>query len=37
MKKIDVPKGKRLKDAKMTALINYREWIKFQKYAETHL
>lgn len=37
MKKKDVPKGKRLADAKSVALINYIEWIKFQKYAETQL
>lgn len=37
MKKIDVPKGKRLADAKKVALNNYKEWIKFQKYADTHL
>lgn len=37
MKKIDCPKGKRLGDSRKVALINYTEWIKFQKYAETHL
>lgn len=37
VKKIDVPKGKRLADAKTVALINFQEWVKFQKYAETHL
>ena len=37
MKKINCPKGKRLKDSKKIALINYKEWIKFQQYAETHL
>lgn len=37
MKKIDVPKGKRLADSRKVALINYTEWIKFQKYAENHL
>lgn len=37
MTKIDVPKGKRLADGRKVALINYSEWIKFQKYALTHL
>lgn len=37
MRKVDCPKGKRLADARRVALINYTEWIKFQKYAETHL
>lgn len=37
MKKIDCPKGKRLSDSRKVALINYTEWIKFQKYAEAHL
>ena len=37
MRKIDVPKGYRLNNPKKVALINYTEWIKFQKYAETHL
>ena len=37
MKKIDVPEGYRLNNPKKVALINYTEWIKFQKYAETHL
>ena len=37
MERIGVPKGKRLADARKVALINYIEWIKFQKYAETHL
>lgn len=37
MVKIDCPKGKRLGDPRKVALINYTEWIKFQKYAETHL
>lgn len=34
MKKIDAPEGMRLKDGRRIALINYTEWIKFQKYAE---
>ena len=37
MSKIDCPKGKRLKDSKKIALINYCEWIKFQRYAERNL
>ena len=37
MKKIDAPKGKRLGDPRKIALINYTEWIKFQKYAENNL
>lgn len=37
MTKKDVPKGKRLGDPRKAALINYTEWIKFQKWAETHL
>lgn len=37
MIKIDCPKGKRLGDPRKVALINYTEWIKFQKYAETNL
>lgn len=37
MEKIDAPKGKRLADSRKVALINYCEWIKFQKYAETNL
>lgn len=37
MKKQDAPKGHRIGDPRRAALINYTEWIKFQKYAETHL
>lgn len=37
MIKHDVPKGKRLADSRKVALINYTEWIKFQKYAEMNL
>lgn len=37
MRKTDAPKGKRLGDPRTVALINYMEWIKFQKYAEVHL
>lgn len=37
MTQIKVPNGKRMADAKKIALINYTEWIKFQKYAEGNL
>lgn len=37
MVKIDAPKGKRLGDSRKVALNNYVEWIKFQKWAVTHL
>lgn len=37
IKKVEVPEGKRLADPKRVALNNFNEWIKFQKYAETHL
>ena len=37
MQKVDCPKGKRLGDPRKVALINYTEWIKFQKYAEDNL
>lgn len=37
MRKIDVPKGKRFTDSRRVALINYTEWLKFQKWAVTHL
>ena len=37
MVKIDTPSGKRLADSRQVALINYTEWIKFQRYALTHL
>ena len=37
MRKKDAPKGHRLADSRKVALINYTEWIKFQKYADTHL
>lgn len=36
LQKREAPKGHRLCDPKRTALNNYVEWIKFQKYAETH-
>lgn len=37
MKKTEVPKGHRIGDSRAAALINYTEWIKFQRYAVTHL
>lgn len=37
MRKKDVPKGHRLGDSRKAALNNYTEWIKYQKWAETHL
>lgn len=37
MKKKESPEGYRLKDARLVAINNYNEWLKFQKYAETHL
>ena len=37
MAKHDCPKGKRLGNSKKVAIINFKEWIKFQKYAEGHL
>lgn len=37
MKKIDCPKGKRLGDSRKVALMNYTEWLKFQKWAEDNL
>lgn len=37
MQKIDAPTGHRLKDSRLVALNNYTEWVKFQKYADTHL
>ena len=30
------PKGKQLKDPVLTARVNFEEWCKFQRYAETH-
>lgn len=35
--KFDVPKGQRIADGRRLALINYTEWIKFQRWADTHL
>ena len=37
MQKIQVPPGYRLKNPREVALHNYIEWIKFQKWADTHL
>lgn len=37
MTKHDVPKGKRLADSRKIALINYTEWIKYQKWAVNNL
>ena len=37
MVKRDAPKGYRIADSRMAALHNYTEWIKFQKWADTHL
>lgn len=37
MQKIDCPDGHRMKSSRKIALINYTEWIKFQRYAEAHL
>lgn len=34
---IKPPNGKRLGDPKKVALNNFEEWVKYQKYAETHL
>lgn len=37
MRKEKVPQGQRIGKPREAALINYLEWIKFQRYAETHL
>lgn len=37
MIQVDAPKGHRISKPKEAALNNFIEWIKFQKYAETHL
>lgn len=37
MKKRDAMQGTKLADPRKVALYNYTEWIKFQKWAETHL
>ncbi len=36
MRKKEVPKGHRIGDPRTAAVNNYLEWVKFQKYAETH-
>lgn len=37
IEKKDRPEGKRLKDARASAIRNFNEWVKFQKYAEKNL
>lgn len=37
IRKVDCPNGKRLKDPRRVAMINYTEWVKFQQWAETNL
>ena len=37
MKKLLVPNGKRIADSKKAAQHNFDEWVKFQKWADTHL
>ena len=37
MQKVDAPAGARIGQYRRAAVINYLEWIKFQKYAELHL
>lgn len=37
MQKREPPKGHRIGDSRAAALNNYTEWIKYQKYANTHL
>lgn len=37
MQKRDAPKGHRIGDSRTAALNNYTEWIKFQKWALTHM
>lgn len=37
MKKKDAPAGHKLSDSRAAALNNYTEWLKFQRYADTHL
>jgi len=37
MQKINCPSGKRMGDTRKIALINYVEWLKFQRYAEVFL
>ena len=35
--KHQVPKGSRISDARKAAVINYQEWLKFQRWADVHL
>lgn len=37
MKKKDAPKGHRICDPRTAALHNFTEWVKYQKWADTHL
>lgn len=37
MEKFDKKEGQRLADSRAVAINNFNEWVKFQKYAETHL
>lgn len=37
MQKRDAPKGHRISDSRAAAIHNYTEWIKFQRWADTHL
>ena len=37
MQKHDKKEGQRLRDSRAVSLHNFREWVKFQRYAETHL
>lgn len=37
MRHKDTPKGMRMSDTRKVAVVNYLEWIKFQKYAERNL
>ena len=36
MTKIEIPRGKKFSDTKTVALINVAEWVKFQRYADSH-
>lgn len=37
IEKVGIPAGKRIRDYRDLAKVNFREWVKFQKYAEGHL
>lgn len=37
MEKFDKKNGQRMSDSRRLAINNFNEWVKFQKYAETHL